>query len=730
MFQVDAQFGNKTKWQAAKNVYAQLLVFYKKANIPAVDERPGCQRILDLMASNASLRNIPMTRRSATSTIAKLTSMDEMLRMTFRLWPANAETIIKNPEDLAFLRSMKTDRAASFSGLDAKLAGVVRRRTERLAQQDSRRARELEEAAPSTSAAAFSSSDDESVVDASLTTPPKRRHHRQSRPGTAAFIPHDIHKRPRLVSVATRMHITPTQQAALTEAIIEESGGDTTRISRSYATVDRSRRKIVGDVAHIIREGWSPPGLATLHWDSKLMPSLTDKHHREERLTVVVGNDVDLKLLGTPSYQPGSNVSAGELIASHTMELLNEWHCADTIVNMCFDTTASNTGPVTAACVTIQLKLGKALLWSACRHHIGELIVAHVFHDLKIEVSKSPEVSVFQRLRQNWRSLPYEGVPTVQLSRFDDTAYCGAAQTLLSELRVTARQTAQSSTDLCRDDYKEFAKLCDLYLSDDDACINFMQPGAIHQARWMAKVIYAIKLVLLEHQIADLPRGTVTAAHQAGKLRDFVDFTTHVYCAWWLSSNSVTRAAWNDLGLIKTLHKYACVNKPIAESALRAFERHHWYVTAELVPLGLFDDDVVPDVERHALAQQMLAVKPDVPRTQPLDRIGTGFGKPTFPTVDASTRLADLVSGDSWFMMNLLGIDASFLDLPVSEWPQTDAYIDGQRKVQSVNVVNDCAERGIKLTSDFLNAGRSEEHLQNVLQVAEDDRKRKSNLRK
>ena len=246
----------------------------------------------------------------------------------------------------------------------------------------------------------------------------------------------------------------------------------------------------------------------------------------------------------------------------------------------------------------------------------------------------------------------------------------------------------------------------------------------------MAKVIYAIKLVLLEQQITDLPRGTVTAAHQVGKLRDFVDFMTHVYCAWWLTSSSVTRAAWNDLALIKTLLKYTCVNKPIAESALRAFERHHWYVTAELVPLGLFDDDVVPDVERHALAQQMLAVKPDVPRTQPLDRFGTGFGKPTFPTVDASTRLADLVSGDSWFMMNSLDIDTSFLELPVSEWQQTDAYIDGQRKEHSVNVVNDCAERGIKLTSDFLSAGRSEKHFQNVLQVAEHDRKRKSNLRK
>ena len=85
------------------------------------------------------------------------------------------------------------------------------------------------------------------------------------------------------------------------------------------------------------------------------------------------------------------------------------------------------------------------------------------------------------------------------------------------------------------------------------------------------------------------------------------------------------------------------------------------------MPLSLFDDDVAPDVERYALAQQMLAVKPDEKRTQPLHRFGNGFGKPRFPTVDYSTRLADPASGDSWFLMDSLAIDSSFLELPVSE---------------------------------------------------------------
>jgi hypothetical protein len=52
---------------------------------------------------------------------------------------------------------------------------------------------------------------------------------------------------------------------------------------------------------------WIPPKLLYLHWDSKLMPSLINQKISEERLIVVVGNALELKLLGVPSYQPGTD---------------------------------------------------------------------------------------------------------------------------------------------------------------------------------------------------------------------------------------------------------------------------------------------------------------------------------------------------------------------------------------------------------------------------------------
>ena len=112
------------------------------------------------------------------------------------------------------------------------------------------------------------------------------------------------------------------------------------------------------------------------------MPSLSSKSISVKRLTVVVGNTHELKLLGVPAYQPGTDRKAGDIQADLTVDLLTLPKCGSSVVNITFDTTALNTGHGTAACVTIQQRLGRALLWSACRHHIAEAILSHVFDDM------------------------------------------------------------------------------------------------------------------------------------------------------------------------------------------------------------------------------------------------------------------------------------------------------------------------------------------------------------
>ena len=74
---------------------------------------------------------------------------------------------------------------------------------------------------------------------------------------------------------------------------------------------------------------------------------------------------------------------------------------------------------------------------------------------------------------------------------------------------------------------------------------------------------------------------------------------------------------------------------------------------------------------------------------------------------------------------------------PIRQWlgqtPVSSTYqflTASARSAAAVNVVNDGAERGIKLATDFVEVAPSDEHFQNVLQVVEKDRKDNPNLRR
>jgi len=219
------------------------------------------------------------------------------------------------------------------------------------------------------------------------------------------------------------MKIAPAQQYAFTKALIEESGGNPNKINLSYALADRSRRTVAHATASSCKHQWNVPKLASLHWVSKIMPSLKNANVREERLTVASGTSHSVKILGIPAYTLGTEVKSDEMIAKLVTGLLDEWGSRESIINMAFDTTASNTGHLTAACVAIQQYLEQALLWSGCRHHIGEVLLTHVFNDLKIETSQCPESALFLRFRKNFESLLYESNAEHKLSRLDLSGY-------------------------------------------------------------------------------------------------------------------------------------------------------------------------------------------------------------------------------------------------------------------------------------------------------------------
>ena len=125
-------------------------------------------------------------------------------------------------------------------------------------------------------------------------------------------------------------------------------------------------------------------------------------------MPVLVSGGGQIKLLGVPALPHLSSESAGKLVSEATVPLLEKWGCKEAIIGMGFDTTSANTGHMTAACITLQKDLQHHLFWFACRHHVGEVVLTHIWDALKIEVSRSPEITIFERFKAAWQSLPVE----------------------------------------------------------------------------------------------------------------------------------------------------------------------------------------------------------------------------------------------------------------------------------------------------------------------------------
>jgi len=84
----------------------------------------------------------------------------------------------------------------------------------------------------------------------------------------------------------------------------------------------------------------------------------------------------EIKLLGAPKLPEDSEMRFGSKVAQLSYDLLVQWDCVKNVKTMVFDTTSANTRHISAACIAIQEKLGRQLLWCPCCHHIGEIVIS------------------------------------------------------------------------------------------------------------------------------------------------------------------------------------------------------------------------------------------------------------------------------------------------------------------------------------------------------------------
>lgn len=143
----------------------------------------------------------------------------------------------------------------------------------------------------------------------------------------------------------------------------------------------------------------------------------------------------------------------------------------------------------------------------------------------------------------------------------------------------------------------------------------------------------------------------------------------------------------------------------------------------------LFNEEAESDLRRQ-VAPKLFAT----PRRQTFL-----IEKPKFPTIkpDKVPDFPNLIGPNSWLLFSLLELNTSqeWLQLPVKYWPLMTDYRKALEFVHCLEVTNDCAERGVKLISEFKDITKDEEQLQYSLQLIEAHRRlipsvSKENLRK
>ena len=119
-----------------------------------------------------------------------------------------------------------------------------------------------------------------------------------------------------------------------------------------------------------------------------------------------------------------------------------------------------------------------------------------------------------------------------------------------------------------------------------------------------------------------------------------------------------------DIKLFSDIRSFAAVDSIVSNAAIKAFSRHTWYLTGELILLALWDPDTAP-TEKQTLARKIATLASIADDEQFTMRFGTEFGKPKMVDLQKipgdEMSLCSLANADSKMFFKVLQIPTDFL---------------------------------------------------------------------
>ncbi|GBO15089.1 hypothetical protein AVEN_63367-1 [Araneus ventricosus] len=198
-----------------------------------------------------------------------------------------------------------------------------------------------------------------------------------------------------------------------------------------------------------------------------MLPALNVRDLKSERLPIIVTYKDEEKLLGVPKLEN----SSGKEQAMAVWNVLKDWGLEDKAQILCSDSTSSNTGRINGAITFLELYADREMTYFPCRHHIYELVLRSVFEYELNEVTSSPDVAFFKKIREKWNNLEKENY-------MDGYKYLNAICSESEILRnVNYLSNALKNKNL-KNDYQELVELCIVFIGrNSDSTIKIRPQG-------------------------------------------------------------------------------------------------------------------------------------------------------------------------------------------------------------------------------------------------------------
>ncbi|GBM68012.1 hypothetical protein AVEN_102748-1 [Araneus ventricosus] len=224
-----------------------------------------------------------------------------------------------------------------------------------------------------------------------------------SEPGTIKSVMKKDFIIPKLVVALGRCQLSMLDSVFILEATIDALGCNIDAFLISKSSIQSIRTEKWKECAVNINIDFQNkvPNVVTLHLGGKLLPALSAQKSKEESLPIVISYGLKEQLIAVPRQDN----STGKEQTQAFWKVILDWNLEDKVQILCCDTTASNTGRSNGASALLEQTFYREMLFSACLHHVYELVLKAIFEVKIKQVTTSPDIPLFEKLKDNWKNI-------------------------------------------------------------------------------------------------------------------------------------------------------------------------------------------------------------------------------------------------------------------------------------------------------------------------------------